>query len=584
MVIKSKLVGSIIVVIACLIAYGQITSFSIGRFDEVGMIEQNLPILRDSASIIDVVQQDPFFRDPGLNFYRPMQNVSLLIDAKLGKGKPRAFHVTNLLVHIATSIVLLLAMNLLVNNLTLSTLLAVMFAVNPLFAQAIAWVPGRGDLIVGLCGATMLHRALKDPQLRSFQSVLVILACSTIAVFSKETAILFPVVFIAILFVANTRVDWKNRNLIVILLGMMISSGAYLWARSVIIKKTTPGNKFGIDVLLENLRVVPEILAKNLIPYGLQPMASYTVIATVTGIVLLIGAAVLIVRQQSINNRNAAISGGLWFLIFTVPGAMFHHADGAAAYDYLEHRAYLPAIGLLVVLAGLLANRVTAKQWNSIYGGLGLLAASYLVVAYLHTQNYKTPIAFYNKAVSANSKSSLALTNRGLIREQSGDRDGAIVDYSAALVIDPGYAQAYVNRGNILGAKGLKEASKSDYLNAIRYKPSLFAAHYNLGNYYLNANVLDSAYICYKNAAEHNPTFAQTHALMGMVSSMRGDNSTADIHLSESLRLNPNNAENWLARGKVRYALNNVGAARADWQRSAQMGNSAAAKFLQEIQ
>ena len=120
MVIKSKALAIFLVVVAAVIAYGQVMNFSIGRFDEVGMIEQNLATLRDSAGIADVVQQDPFFRNPALNFYRPMQNVSILIDAKLGKGKPRAFHLTNLLLHIATTVTLLLSLQMLVGNLLLS--------------------------------------------------------------------------------------------------------------------------------------------------------------------------------------------------------------------------------------------------------------------------------------------------------------------------------------------------------------------------------------------------------------------------------------------------------------------------------
>lgn len=60
MVLKNKALAISLVIIAALIAYGQVINFTIGRFDEVGMIEQNLVILRDSASVADVVQQDPF--------------------------------------------------------------------------------------------------------------------------------------------------------------------------------------------------------------------------------------------------------------------------------------------------------------------------------------------------------------------------------------------------------------------------------------------------------------------------------------------------------------------------------------------
>jgi tetratricopeptide (TPR) repeat protein len=582
MVLKSKALAIFLVLVASLIAYGQVINFTIGRFDEVGMIEQNLVILRDSASVADVVQQDPFFRNPALNFYRPLQNVSLLIDAKLGKGKPRAFHVTNLLIHAVTAIVLLLALNLLVDNLLLSTLLALVFAVNPIFAQAIAWVPGRGDLLVGLFGALMVYGTLRDPHLQSKKFLLLVSLSAGMAVFAKETAILFPIVFLATLVLAGNYKPWKSRNVLVAL-GFILASGAsYLWARSVVIKQTTPGNRFGVDVLLENLRVVPEIVSKFFIPYGLQPMASYTVLATVSGLVIMAGVMVLVFRSKELRPRLMALAGGAWFLIFTVPGAMFHHADGAAAYDYLEHRVYLPAIGLMILVAALLMDNVSSKKWNNISSSMALVALVYLVVAFVHVRNYATPIAFYDKAVSANPRSSLALTNRGLIREQRGDLQGAIDDYSAAIAIDPRYAQAYVNRGNRYGAVGNRQQAKSDYLNAIKYKPTLFAARYNLGNYYLDDKQWDSAYAQYSEAARLNPKFAQTHALLGITASMMGNNLGADGHLTTSLSIDPRNAQVWLARGKVRFALNNRTGAKADFMRSSELGNTEAQQILQQ--
>ena len=582
MVIKSKALAIFLVIVAAVIAYGQVVNFSIGRFDEVGMIEQNLTILRDSASVADVVQQDPFFRNPALNFYRPMQNVSLLIDAKLGKGKPRAFHLTNLVLHITTTVVVLLILQMLVGNLLLSTLLTLVFAVNPIFAQAIAWVPGRGDLIVGLCGALMVYGSLRDPELRLVRNLLLVSLSASAAVFAKETAVLFPMVFIGTLILAGNYKPWKSRNVLIALGSMLASGGLYLWARSVVIKQTTPGNRFGIDVLLENLRVVPEIVSKFFVPYGLQPMASYTFFATLSGIVIISGLLVLLFRSTEGKSRVMSLVGGAWFLIFTVPGAMFHHADGAAAYDYLEHRVYLPAIGLMIMTAGLLMNIVSDRQWNNVSRGIALAVFIYLGVTVSHVRNYATPIAFYDKAVSANPFSSLAHTNRGLIREQRGDLQGAIDDYTAAITLDPRYAQAYVNRGNRFGAMGNRLQAKSDYMNAIKYKPTLFAARFNLGNYYLDEKQWDSAYAQYKEAARLNPKFPQTHMLLGVAASMLGNNSEAEGHLSTSLYLSSRNAQAWLIRGKIRLALNNRAGAKADLQQSSLLGNTEAQQILQQ--
>jgi tetratricopeptide (TPR) repeat protein len=581
MVVRSNLFAAVIVTIAALIAYGQAVNFKLGRFDEEGMIVNNLRVLADSAKLSDVVKQDPFFRSPGLNFYRPVQNISIWLDAKLGKGKPKAFHVTSIILHAATAVVLLFMLNALVNNLMLSTLLAMAFAVNPLFAQAIAWVPGRGDIIVGLCGATMLYSIFRDPQLSRVRTILVVILSAAIAVFAKETAILFPLVFVIALYSTPQRASFTSRGFLISLAGMGLSGAAYLWARSIVVKQSTPGNKFGLEVLLENIRVVPEIVGKLFIPIGLSPMAAYSLAPTIIGTIILAGLVTLIIRQKDHAERMLALAGFLWFLVFTVPGAMFHHADGASAYDYLEHRAYLPALGLVILTAISLKDVISARQWTRATSVFAAGNVVYLVLAYMHASNFATPLAFYNKSVETNSRSCLALSNRGLIKEQSGDRPGALSDYSTAVSIDPTYAVALVNRGNIFAADGKREEAKQDYLNAIRYKPGLFAAQFNLGNRYLDEGKLDSAYMHYSKAAELNPKYPSTYAMMGVAASRMGNNSNAELHFSESLRLNPNNAQILLARGKVRYALGSAAAARLDWQQSAALGNAEASALLQ---
>ena len=43
--------------------------------------------------------------------------------------------------------------------------------------------------------------------------------------------------------------------------------------------------------------------------------------------------------------------GALWFIILSIPGMMYRHELGSHAYDYLNHRSYLPLVGVLLLLA-----------------------------------------------------------------------------------------------------------------------------------------------------------------------------------------------------------------------------------------
>lgn len=581
---RSSFISVVVVMIAAILAYGQVVKFELGSFDEDSMIVSKVKLLRDSSSIADVVQQDPFFRKPGLNFYRPIQNVSLLFDAKIGKGKPSAFHFTNLILHVLTCIFVLLALQLATNNKLLSLLLATMFAVNPLFSQAIAWVPGRGDLIVGFCGAAMLYVMLRDTKLQSLKNTVLVSVLVAIAIFAKESSIVIPVAVVAFYLIHGDRNTWKQRNLFVVTGSFIISGAVYLWARSIVVQKTTPGNQFGLEPLLHNIRVMPEIIAKFFVPFGLQPMATYELMPTVVGVVLCLALIlwIPIVRRNNPDTTLPALLGIGWYLLFMVPAAMFIHADGVAAYDYLEHRAYIPMIGLLYSIGVLASKQIVSTRWTLPTIVMAAVCLVYLATTLVYVRNFATPLAFYNRAIVSNPNSSLAYTNRGIILERNGDLTGAMRDYTSAVEANSTYAQAYVNRGNRYGAAGELEKAKSDYLTAIRCKPSLFPARYNLANYYMNKRLLDSAYEQYSIAAELMPTFAQTYVQLGVASSMLGDNQRAEYHLNEAVRLDPLNAQTLLIRGKIRFALKNLGGARSDWQQSSNLGNREATSLLQQ--
>ena len=74
--------------------------------------------------------------------------------------------------------------------------------------------------------------------------------------------------------------------------------------------------------------------------------------------------------------------------------------------------------------------------------------------------------------------------NRGLNRQNSGDLDGAIADYTKALSLKAKaaiQATVYNNRANAYMAKNDLAAAITDYGNAIELQPSEFENYFNRG-------------------------------------------------------------------------------------------------------
>lgn len=141
-------------------------------------------------------------------FYGPIQGLTYIIDYTLGNGSALPFHLTNLLIHLLTCVSLFYLLKILNFERVVSFLLTVLFAVHPIFNQTIAWIPSRGDLLIGLFGVlsviTFLRyfEAVRNTGAKESGKKWLWLIAHSFAFwmtdFSKETAILFPLLFVLI--------------------------------------------------------------------------------------------------------------------------------------------------------------------------------------------------------------------------------------------------------------------------------------------------------------------------------------------------------------------------------------------------
>ena len=84
--------------------------------------------------------------------------------------------------------------------------------------------------------------------------------------------------------------------------------------------------------------------------------------------------------------------------------------------------------------------------------------------------NKQGAISDYSQALILNPRFAEAYSNRGLEKFDLGDYQGAIADYNKAISINPQFAEAYSNRGNAKGALGDQHGAIADYNKAFSIK------------------------------------------------------------------------------------------------------------------
>jgi tetratricopeptide (TPR) repeat protein len=91
----------------------------------------------------------------------------------------------------------------------------------------------------------------------------------------------------------------------------------------------------------------------------------------------------------------------------------------------------------------------------------------------LQRSDFTAAIAAYDRSLAADGRNGLAMSSRARAKQASGDRAGALVDYDAALALNPQLSPAYAGRCWIraLQQEGDLAAARSDAEDAARLDP-----------------------------------------------------------------------------------------------------------------
>jgi tetratricopeptide (TPR) repeat protein len=641
--LAARFVPYILIFIAGFALYSHSVDYPLENLDENVIIGSNLPFISDFSNVKAAFMRDAFFSTHGKEFYRPLQNISYMVDAQIGKGKPSGFRFMTIFLHCVACCVLLFFLRGLKFGAILSAFFAIGYALHPLFTHVAVWVPSRGDILLAIFGVLTFFFFLKYSQTGNRLYAFLHIAAYACSVFSKETSIIFPFIIIGYYFIVRPR--RRPSVLLIPLLGEGLLIGLYLLLRNAVVKAATSGQIFGIGPLFSNLATIPETMEKYLLPiHNLSPLATYSTMTTSLGLffILLLAVALYLTRKRGIPT-DQIVFFTFWFLILLVPGMMYRHELSTKAYDYLEHRAYFPLMGIVVIACHL----VRVFPWKRALLPAGVLYLFWLgYSAYGHSMDYRNVIAFYDAVIQSNPENSLAYNDRGIAKTKLGDYAGALKDYAASIRTAPQYAKPINNRGNLWYKNNKFDSAFADYNEAIRRSPA-FAEPYNgrgvieymwrqydnaikdfdkaisLDNSYADAYNSrasvkaaiadrDGAIRDYETAIRLKPDYAvaienlkrvrafsiggtvrsgtespttraNEHNQAGVNKGRAGDYLGALKEFSEAIKLNPNDGAAYTNRGNTKQALHDREGALRDWKKGADLGNQDAKETLKRM-
>lgn len=460
--------------------------------------------------LLEAVSSPYWPRAPGrIGMYRPLTAASFAIEWELWGDRAAGYHVTNVLIHAAVTL-LVFGLLLWLAGFEGAVAGAAIFAVHPVHVEAVSNIVGRGELLAALFVLLACHVYLRSERAsgerrRERWAALAVGGCYFLALGAKEIAVTLPA---ALLLLELARPDATLRDLVrrirdrwLAYAAMVLALIAYLTARTIVLS-TTLGNDpapflhdaSGTDRVLTAISVWPEYLRLMVFPRELVSDYSPGVImpATSLGMPVLAGlATALLLAGVTILawRRERLVSLGIaWGVLVLLPVSNLFFAIGIML---AERTLYLPSVGLAIAVAGAVRLAWSARRAGARVRARvrPVLAAGGLVI--LAAAGWRTWTRTPEWADSDTAIRALARDHPESFRVQwvladrmraRGDREAAIERYADAVALMPAHYQLRFQFGTTLLELGKLEEAAEQFDLARRFIPDYPDAHiYRVG-------------------------------------------------------------------------------------------------------
>lgn len=432
--------------------------------------------------------------------WHPLTWMSLMLDSELhglrkdappfSKSAP-GFHATNLLLHVASTILLFLLLARLTGAFWRSAFVAALFGVHPLHVESVAWVAERKDVLSTLFGvlATWAYVAYAEKRGLARYGLVVLLFVASLA--SKPMLVTLPVLFLLLDFGVLDRRSLGWRRLVLEKAPMLVLVAA---SAAVTIYAQRRGGAFrtfesvGLGIRVANAAVASiAYLVKMVWPTRLavfypHPGANLETWKIAASSIALVGISWISIRK--IRELPYVAFGWAWYLVSILPVIGLVQVGAQAMAD---RYTYVPLIGPFIAVAWGIADAagraLGERRASAVLAGaaavvLGVLA----LVARAQVAFWKDSETLFRHALlCTNDDNTIAHNNLGLALLYSGRLDESVPHFQSALRVRPAFVDARVNLGSAFLMKGRLGEAEFHLQEAIRLDPRSAGGHTNLG-------------------------------------------------------------------------------------------------------
>ena len=381
-------------------------------WDDTYIIVNN-PLLEKLGNIPHFFLSEDTIED-STGYYRPLTYISFALERALWGVNPVGYHSTNLVLHILVVLLFYAVISALFKKERLAFVAALVFALHPVAGETVNFLAGGRNTLLsacfGLLSLLFYVRKKPVPALVSF----------TLAIFSKEFALLLPVVFVFYDFRLQ-REKFRIRRYI----PFLIPIAGYLTLRSYAVQKANFLAEIGFSNIITAPYLVVRYALNLLIPvqlkvlYSPQPDMAIGIVCSVVVVVMM--GAIFFFRKH-----DELLFSACWFFLFLLPviNIIPLHTTTMLADRY----AYFSLMGFALCLAFVICK----LNGRAMTVGIVTLCTLYAFIDFSQNSIWKNEVELFTRMTKDAPDTFVGFKNLGLSYYKKGEITHAVNNLEAA--------------------------------------------------------------------------------------------------------------------------------------------------------
>lgn len=529
---------SLALAVLILTVYFQVHDFELVNFDDRETIVGNTHI-QNGLTLAGLAWA--FSTSYAANWF-PVTWISHMIDFQLFGLDSGWFHLVNVVIHLASTLLLFAMLRRMTGKLWESAFVSFVFALHPLHVESVAWVSERKDVLSAFFWflTTWLYLDYVDrPNVRRY---LFSLGAFVVGLMSKQMLVSLPLTLLLLDYwpLNRSKTTLISRLVTEKVPYLVLSAAASIIAFNV---QHQAGAVLSVDSIPLATRAANALisyvayLGTFFWPSGLAVFYPYPPTLPAWQIA---GAALILVAISALAIRRPYLTvGWLWYLGTLVPViGLVQVGEQARADRY----TYIPMIGISIMLAWGMSEIMERRARFALAMVSGLVCLGWLAVTWTQVPYWRNSVTLFEHAIAVTQNNFIAHLDLGAVLAEQGRTQEALRHLYASVEEKPDHNDGHDTLGAVLGQMGRSQEAAEQFQTAIRIQPNDSEAHCNLGNVLVAQGKFADAAQEFQTALRILPDFVTAHFGLGGALLNLGQTDAAIAQFKEALRLDPNMA------------------------------------------